>query len=80
MESDYRQFVQRYHKCQVHGDLIKVHHYELNAMSSPWLFSFLGIDFIELLELVASNSHKFILVAIDYFTKWVKVASNKAVT
>ncbi|XP_070025084.1 uncharacterized protein [Nicotiana sylvestris] len=30
--------------------------------------------------LAASNVHKFILVAIDYFTKWVDAASYKAVT
>lgn len=80
IESDYGQFVQRCHKCHVHGDLIKVHLYELNALSSPWTFSFWGIDFIEPIDSVASNSHKFILVASNYFTKWVKVASYKAVT
>ncbi|XP_069154588.1 uncharacterized protein [Solanum lycopersicum] len=28
----------------------------------------------------ASNGHRFILVAIDYFTKWVEAASYKSVT
>ena len=28
----------------------------------------------------ASNGHRFILVVIDYFTKWVEAASYKAVT
>ena len=28
----------------------------------------------------ASNGHEYILVAIDYFTKWVKTASYKSVT
>ena len=28
----------------------------------------------------ASNGHEYILVAIDYFTKWVEVASYKNVT
>ena len=28
----------------------------------------------------ASNGHKYILVAIDYFTKWVEVTSYKSVT
>ena len=28
----------------------------------------------------ASNGHEYILVAIDYFTKWVEVASYKSIT
>ena len=28
----------------------------------------------------ASNGHKYILVAIDYFTEWVEAASYKSVT
>lgn len=32
------------------------------------------------IEPKASNGHRFILVAIDYFTKWVKVASYANVT
>ncbi|XP_075097991.1 uncharacterized protein LOC142175304 [Nicotiana tabacum] len=41
---------------------------------------YLGIDVIGLIKPADSNGHKFILVAIDYFTKLVEVASNKAVT
>jgi len=39
-----------------------------------------GIDVIGAIEPKASNGHRFILVAIDYFTKWVKAASNTNVT
>ena len=28
----------------------------------------------------ASNGHEYILVAIDYFTKWVEAASYKSIT
>nr|XP_009625335.1 uncharacterized protein LOC104116222 [Nicotiana tomentosiformis] len=38
------------------------------------------MDGIGPIKPVASNEHMFILVAIDYFTKWVKIASYKAVT
>ena len=34
-----------------------------------------GIDLIGDIEPKASNGHHFILVAIDYFTKWVEAAS-----
>ena len=39
-----------------------------------------GIDVIGAIELRASNGHRFILVSVDYFTKWVKAASYSSVT
>nr|XP_010320155.1 uncharacterized protein LOC104647146 [Solanum lycopersicum] len=38
MESDCCKFVQKFHKCQVHNDLIRVPPHELNAKSSPLPF------------------------------------------
>ena len=49
-------------------------------MSSPWPFSTWGIDVIGAVHPAASNGHRYILVAIDYFTKWVEAASYKIVT
>ncbi|WCJ37869.1 hypothetical protein M5689_018968 [Euphorbia peplus] len=39
-----------------------------------------GLDVIGAIEPKASNGHRFILVAIDYFTKWVEAASYANVT
>ena len=39
-----------------------------------------GIDMIAEIRPIASNGHRFILVSIDYFTKWVEVASFTSVT
>ena len=39
-----------------------------------------GIDVIGPIEPKASNGHRFILVAIDYFTKWVEEVTFKSVT
>ena len=38
------------------------------------------MDVIRLVISKASNGHKYILVAIDYFTKWVEATSYKSVT
>ncbi|XP_059289187.1 uncharacterized protein LOC132042676 [Lycium ferocissimum] len=73
-------FVHKCHKCQIHGDLIKVPPTELNAMTSPWPFAAWGMDVIGPMEPATSNKYRFILVAIDYFTKWVEVASYSSVT
>ena len=37
------------------------------------------MDVIGPIEPTASNRHRFIFVAIDYFTKWVEVDSYKSV-
>lgn len=39
-------------------------------------FALLGLDVIGQINPKASNGHRFILVAIDYFTKWVEAALN----
>ncbi|XP_070040020.1 uncharacterized protein [Nicotiana tomentosiformis] len=56
----------------VHGDLIHSPPSELHTMSAPWPFVAWGMDVIGPIEPAASNGYKFILVAIDYFTKWVE--------
>ncbi|RVW63884.1 Transposon Ty3-I Gag-Pol polyprotein [Vitis vinifera] len=75
METDCCQFVQRCPECQMHGDLIHVPPLELHVLTSPWPFSIWGIHIIGKISPKSSNGHEFILVAIDYFTKWVEVAS-----
>jgi hypothetical protein len=49
-------------------------------MSSPWPFSIWGMDVIGPITPKASNGHRFILVAIDYFTKWIEATSYASVT
>ncbi|XP_070015875.1 uncharacterized protein [Nicotiana sylvestris] len=43
-------------------------------------FAAWGMDVIDLIEPTASNGHRLILVAIDYFKKWVEATSYKVVT
>ena len=49
----------------------------LHTMTSPWPFSTWRIDIIGKIHPIATNGHEFILVAIDYFTKWIEAASYK---
>ncbi|XP_049360700.1 uncharacterized protein LOC125825398 [Solanum verrucosum] len=80
MERDSIQYMQMCHQCQVHGDFIRVPPNELNVMGSLWPFATWGMDVSRPIELPVSNGHRFILVAIDYFIKWVKASTYKAMT
>ena len=64
----------------MHGDFIYVPPSELHALTSPWLFSVWVMDIIGKISPKSSNGHEYILVAIDYFTKWVEVASYARLT
>ena len=74
MKTDCCQFVQS-PECQMHGDLIHMPPFKLHALTSPWPFSVWGIDIIGKISPKSSNGHEYILVVIDYFTKWVEAAS-----
>jgi hypothetical protein len=80
IEVDCYNFVKRCHKFQIYGDKIFVPLTPLNVLTSPWPFSIWGINMIGMIEPKASNGHRFILVAIDYFIKWVEAALYANVT
>ncbi|PNX95908.1 hypothetical protein L195_g019106 [Trifolium pratense] len=80
MEADCFRYVKTCHKCQIYADKVHVPPTPLNVLTAPWPFSMWGIDVIGMIEPKASNGHRFILVAIDYFTKWVEAASYANVT
>ncbi|RDX86918.1 Pol polyprotein, partial [Mucuna pruriens] len=79
MESDCCQHVRKCTKCQIYANRLNAAPSALHNLTAPWPFSMWGIDVIGLIESKASNGHRFILVAIDYFTKWVEAASYSSV-
>ena len=64
----------------MHGDLIHMPPSELHALTSPWPLSVWGIDIIGKISSKSFNGHEYILVPIDYFTKWVEAASYARLT
>ena len=68
-------YVKSCHDCHMHTNLNHVPPSELYSMTSPWPFSVWGIDVFGRIAPKVSNGHEYILVAIDYFTKWVEAAS-----
>ncbi|WRX08038.1 Integrase zinc-binding domain - like 3 [Theobroma cacao] len=77
LESDCINFARKCHKCQVYADRIHAPPAPLHVFTAPWPFSMWEMDVIGLITPKASNGHRFILVAIDYFTKWDVCAKFK---
>ncbi|XP_027348309.1 uncharacterized protein LOC113859829 [Abrus precatorius] len=65
---------------KTYAENINVPPTNLNVLSSPWPFLIWRIDVLGPTEPKASNGHRFILVAIDYFTKWFEAVSYASVT
>ena len=52
----------------------------LHPIIKPWPFHGWGLDFIGQIYSPSSKGHRFVLVAMDYFTKWTKVVPLKNMT
>jgi len=66
--------------CQKFGNIQRAHASAMNPIIKPWPFRRWAIDLIGQIYLPSSKGHKFILVATDYFTKWVEAIPLKKVT
>src|ERR1051325_5342424 len=80
MEADCYRYSRSCHKCQIYADKVHVPPVPLNVLTAPWPFARWGIDIIGEIKPTDSNGHRFILITIDYFTKWVGAASFAFVT
>jgi transposase InsO family protein len=52
----------------------------MNPIIKPWPFRGWGMDMIGKINPPSSKGHQYILVIIDYITKWVEVIPMKSVT
>jgi hypothetical protein len=66
--------------CKKFGNIQRVPASALNPIIKPWPFRGWGIDLIGQINLPSSKGHKFVLLATDYFTKWVEAIPLKKVT
>jgi len=80
LEKDCIDYVRKCHKCQVYSDKVNTPPAPLFNLISLWPFAMWGIDVIGPVNPKVSNGHRFILMAIDYFTKWVEANSYAHVT
>lgn len=75
MEIDCYSHVKKCHTCQSYTNIIKTPAFELHNLTTAWPFSIWGIDVVEPMPRKAANGHLYIIMAIDYFTKWVEAVS-----
>jgi hypothetical protein len=52
----------------------------LHPIIKPWPFRGWGLDFIGQIYPSSSKAHRFVLVAMDYITKWTEVVPLKNMT
>jgi transposase InsO family protein len=66
--------------CQHFGDVQLAPASMMHPVMKPWPFRGWGLDFICEIHPSSSKGHRFVLVAIDYFTKWIEVVSLRNMT
>ena len=71
MKTDCMEYTLKYDQCQRFALISKAHLEELTPMTSSWPFAVWRIDLIGRLP-KGRGSVQYTVVAIDYFTKWVK--------
>jgi hypothetical protein len=71
----------RYYKgcesCQKFRDVQLAPAAMLHPIIKPWSFRGWALDFVDQIHLASSKGHRFVLVAMNYFTKWTEVVPLK---
>ncbi|GJS68411.1 reverse transcriptase domain-containing protein [Tanacetum coccineum] len=76
---DVRDMIKKCNDCQVHRPIPRQPQQELTPITSPWPFHKWGIDIAGPFP-VAAGGLKFLIVAIDYFTKWIEAKAVATIT
>uniref|UniRef100_A0A2N9GZZ4 Uncharacterized protein n=1 Tax=Fagus sylvatica TaxID=28930 RepID=A0A2N9GZZ4_FAGSY len=79
MQADTNKFVQHCDKCQRFANLLHSPPEMLIPMMTPWSFAQWGLDIMGPFP-IGRRQLKFLVVAIDYFTKWVKAEPLATIT
>jgi hypothetical protein len=62
--------------CQKFGNIQLAPVSPLHPIVKPWSFRGWGLDFIMEVHPSSSKGHRFVLVVMDYFTKWMEVVAS----
>ena len=79
MLKDTQAYVRSCDKCQRFSNFIRQPSEELTPMTAPWPFAQWGLDIIGLFSTTVRQL-RFLVVGIDYFTKWVEAEALATIT
>ena len=79
MQADAKAYVKACDKCQRYNNIPKRPSKYLTPMVAPWPFAKWGLDILGPF-LIKTRQRKFLVVRIDYFTKWVEVEPLAKIT
>ena len=79
IQKDAQDYVKAYDKCQRFGHVFRQPTEELTLMTAPWPFAQWGLDIIGPFP-IAIRQLKFLVVSIDYFTKWIEAEALATIT
>lgn len=79
VQKDAQTYVKTYDKCQRFSNIIKWSSEELTPMTALWPFAQWGLDIMGSFP-TAVRQLKFLIVGIDYFTKWVEAKALATIT
>ena len=78
MKKDTAAYVKKCDKCQRHAHIPHAPSKTLKPISGPWPFAQWGMDIVGPLPAAAAQK-KFLLVATDYFNKWVEAEAYASI-
>ncbi|GJR78642.1 reverse transcriptase domain-containing protein [Tanacetum coccineum] len=79
MHKDARALIKACQECQVHKPVLRNPQEKLNPITSPWPFYKWGIDIAGPFP-EGPGKVKFLIVAMDYFTKWIEAKPVATIT
>lgn len=79
MQEDAANLVKKCAKCQFHSKLSSIPPYDQISISGAWPFNLWGIDIVGPFPKATLN-RRWLIVAVEYFTKWVEVEALSEIT
>ena len=79
LQNDEKEFIKKCNKCQKFGNVQRILYEKLTTIASLWPFALWGLDIVGPLA-QGKRQVKFLLVAIDYFIKWVETEALSTIT
>ena len=79
MLRDAAELIKKCKICQEHAKISRLPSEPLTSVTSPWPFQHWGLDILGPLP-IGKGQCKFIIIAVDYFTKWAEVEPLTTIT